>query len=268
MAELIGLAASLVTLIQLTNTINQTVSRFVRTANGAESALERLLANVNSLSSIFAALQGQLPTKVDQSASLQHIDRLLLLCEAILTRIDMRLGKVRIVGNYVVGIVVDKQTSKLLQRLDDIIPVLHLALEADNLTTSHTIESLVRSLQLENIQQTEVLRNELHTTQRDSSKWQEEAKQASQRSADIRLHKSILSWLRVADIESNHRAATQRHLPGTGQWLFDGDDFKQWEAGYQPYLWLHAMGKPESSQRSNINRAKLCYLQRAQAKPC
>ena len=256
MAEIVGLAASLVTLLQLTRTINQTVSRFVRTVNGAESALERLLANVNNLTTIFATLQSQLENKVNQSASLQHVDGLLLLCEGILSRINLRLEKVRVVGNYVVGIIIDKQTSKLLKRLDEIVPVLQLALEVDNLTSSHTIESLLRSLQLENAQQTENLRDDLHTTHQDALKWQEEVKQASEKSADIRLHKTILNWLRIADIETNHRAATQRHLPGTGQWLLDGDDFKQWESGDQPRLWLHAMGKLESSQTLHFCNAK------------
>ena len=268
MAEVVGLAASLVTLIQLTRTINQTVSRFVRTANGAETSIKRLLANVNSLSTIFAALQAQLETKVNQSASLQHVDRLLLLCEGILSRISLRLEKVKVVGNFVVGIMVDKQTSKLLTRLDEIVPVLQLALEADNLTSSYTIENLVRSLQLENAEQTERLRNDIRTTHRDTLKWQEEVKQASEKSADINLHKSILNWLRIADVETNHRAATQRHLLGTGQWLLDGDDFKQWEAGHQSRLWFHAMGKPEPSQSLYFSKAKRCCLQLVQVKRC
>lgn len=170
MAEVVGLAARLVTLIQLTRTINQTVSRFVRTANGAESSLKRLLANVNSLSTIFAALQRQLETKVDKPASLQHVDRLLLLCEGILCRIHLRLEKVKVVGNYVLGIMIDKQTSNLLKGLDEIISVLQLALEADNSTSSHTIESLVRSLQLENAEQNEHLRNDIRTTHQDTLK--------------------------------------------------------------------------------------------------
>ena len=250
MAEAVGLAASVVTLIELTRLTTQTVSRFVRTINGANSALTTLLANIDNLSTIFMALQGQLKTKQNQSTALQHVERLLILSEDVLRRINLRLEKVKIVGNYVVGTIIDNQTSKLLRKLDDIVPVLQLALEADNLTSSHTIESLLQSLQLENTQQVERLRQNIHIIHGDTLKWREELQEANESSARIRLHRSILSWLRIADFETNHRAAAQLHLPGTGQWLLYGDKFKHWEAGHQPHLWLHAMGKLRTALKS------------------
>ncbi|KAL8793896.1 MAG: hypothetical protein Q9195_003515 [Heterodermia aff. obscurata] len=237
MAEAIGLVASIATLIQLADTVNQTASKYVRTINGAEKLLNPLVNNLRSLHTILITLGKQLDTEQDEcslSMTLQHLNEPLTICEDALRRIKLRFDSVRVIGNYVVGTLLDKQTLRHLKRLDGILPILQLALEADSLASTHALESLVRSLQLENAEQTDLLRQDIQAIHG-------QAEQSSKDSAQVQLRKSIMRWLAVADPLTNHRSACQRCLPGTGRWLLEDSGFMEWEVGHNNYLWLNAL---------------------------
>ena len=239
MAEVIGLVASVVTLIQLADTVNQTASKFVRTVNGAEQLLNPLVGNLRSLHTIFTTLSKQLDTEQDEGKlpmTLQHLNEPLSICEDALRRIQLRFDSVKVIGNYVIGTLLDKQTLRHLRRLDGILPVLQLALEADSLASTHAVEGLIRSLKLENAEQTDFLRQDIQAIHR-------QAERSSRESAQLQLRKSVMRWLAVADPHINHRSACQRRLPGTGHWLLEDLDFMEWELGQNNYLWLNALGK-------------------------
>lgn len=246
MAEAIGLVASVATLITLTETVKQTVSKFVRTTKGAEKILNPVLGNLYSLHTILVTLHKQLEIRQDKShrsMTLHHLQQPLSICENALSRIQLSLDKVKVVGNYVIGTLLDKQTLRHIQRLDGIVPILQLALEADSLASTHAIESLLRTLQLDNTEQTGLLRQDIQALRGDNLQWKLEAKETAAESAELRLRTSILKWLALSDPTTNHRAACQRHLVGTGQWLLESAEFADWEAGHKPHLWLQAMGK-------------------------
>lgn len=164
MAEAIGLAATVITLIQLADNVSQTASKFVRTINGTEEILSPLLSNLQSLQHILRTLDNQLRTgqaEVDLSMTLQHLKEPLNDCEDALSRIQLRFERVKVIGNYVIGMLVDKQTSRNLKRLEGIVPILQLALEADSLASTHAIERLMRSLKLEYAERTELLQKDI-----------------------------------------------------------------------------------------------------------
>ena len=239
MAEAIGLVASVVTLIQLADRVNQTASKFVRTINGAEKLLHPLVNNLRSLHTILTTLAKQLDVEQNEgnsSMALQHLNEPLSICEDALRRIQLRLDTVKVVGNYAIGTLLDKQTLRHFKRLDGILPILQLALEADSLASTHAVESLVRSLQLENAEHTDLLRQDIQAIH-------VQAEQSSKDSAQLQLRKSITAWLAIADPHTNHRAACQRRLPGTGHWLLEDEDFMEWEARNNTYLWLNALGR-------------------------
>ena len=165
--------------------------------------------------------------------TLHHLQQLLSICENALSRIQLSLDKVKVVGNYVIGTLLDKQTLRHIQRLDGIVPILQLALEADSLASTHAIESLLRTLQLDNTEQTGLLRQDIQALRGDTLQWKLEAKETAAESAELRLRTSILNWLALADPTRNHHAACQRHLLGTGQWLLESAEFADWEGGKQ-----------------------------------
>ena len=244
MAEVIGLVASVATLIQLADTVNQTASKYVRTVNGAEKLLNPLLNNLRSLHTILTSLGKQLDCEKDGdtvSMTLKHLNEPLNICEDALRRIKLRFDSVRVIGNYVIGTLLDKQTLRHLKRLDGILPILQLALEADSLASTHAVESLIRSLQLENAEQTDLLRQDIRAIHG-------QAERSSKDSAQLQLRMSIMRWLGIADPHTNHRSACQRHLQGTGSWLLEESVFIEWEAGQNNYLWLHALGRYLSFQ--------------------
>lgn len=246
MAEAIGLVASVVTLITLTETVKHTVSKFVKTINGAEKVLNPVLGNLYSLHTILVTLHKQLDIQQDKShrsMTLHHLQQPLSICENALSRIQLSLDKAKVVGNYVIGTLLDKQTLRHIQRLDGIVPILQLALEADSLASTHAIENLLRTLQLDNTEQTGLLRQDIQALRGDTLHWKLEAKETAAEFAELRLRTSILNWLALADPTSNHHAACQRHLLGTGQWLLESAEFVDWEAGRKPHLWLQAMGQ-------------------------
>ena len=158
-------------------------------------------------------------------------------------RIQLRLEKVKVIGNHIVGTLIDKPTSRHLKQLDEIVPILQIAVEADSLASTQAVERLVRSLQIGSAQQAEVLRQDVHKLQEHTLEWRHQEKQMAESSVQIKLCASIVKWLAIADPHSNLHAACQQHLPGTGQWLLEGDELHRWEAGDEPHLWLHALGK-------------------------
>ena len=239
MAEAIGLVASIATLIQLADTVNQTASKYLRTVNGAEKLINPLVNNLRSLHTILTTLAKQLDIDQDEgklSMTLQHLNEPLNICEDALRRIQLRFESVRVIGNYVIGTLLDKQTLRHLKRLDAILPILQLALEADSLASTHALESLVRSLQLENAEQTDLLRQDIQAIHG-------QAEQSSKDSAQLQLRKSLRRWLAVADPRPNYLSACQRRLQGTGHWLLNNIDFMEWEVGDNNYLWLNALGR-------------------------
>lgn len=44
------------------------------------------------------------------------------------------------------------------------------------------------------------------------------------------------------DHQVNHRLASILKQEGTGQWLLNGDRFKNWLHGDDTFLWLHGIG--------------------------
>ena len=59
MAEILGLVASIVAVIQLTNMVTETAKKHMNTVKGAQSVLVPLLGKLRSLGSILTALQGR-----------------------------------------------------------------------------------------------------------------------------------------------------------------------------------------------------------------
>jgi hypothetical protein len=49
----------------------------------------------------------------------------------------------------------------------------------------------------------------------------------------------ILRWLSAPDPSANHAQAREQHEDGTGDWLFESQEYQDWVSGSSPLFWLH-----------------------------
>ncbi|KAL2048384.1 hypothetical protein N7G274_000295 [Stereocaulon virgatum] len=244
MAEVLGLMASIVALIQLTEVVTKTAQKHVNTVKGAHSVLVPVLGKLRSLGSILGALKAQLEVKIadfGESLSLQHLREPITICEDALISTKARLDNLKVIGGYVVGSILDKQTTLQVKRLEDLIPILHLALDVDNLVSTQAIEYHMQSLRLDGAKQMQSLHQDVQALHKDAMQWKLEVRELKNASSATQLRERILHWLAPSDQESNYRFACQRQQPGTGEWLLENKHFLDWDAGRNSCLWLHAM---------------------------
>lgn len=51
--------------------------------------------------------------------------------------------------------------------------------------------------------------------------------------------REILDWLSAPDLSSKHESERQKHVQGTGQWLFDSEAYVWWKNNPDTTLWLN-----------------------------
>ena len=242
MAEILGLVASVVALIQLTDGVGKTASKYIHTVKGTQSTLQPLVSKLESLTDILVAVQSQLemkPCDSPKSLALQHLKQPLEVCQAIMMRIEARLSGIKVVGGFVVGSILDRSTTKYLSGLDDLTDLLRLALATDSLASLQAVESELKSLRLDSVEQAQSIQDELHAHHEDLLKWKRDADVVR----ETAVQGKTIAWLTMADPEYNYRAACQLQQPGTGSWLFESSEYIDWETGPNPHLWLSAMGR-------------------------
>ena len=270
MAEILGLAASVIALIGLADTVTKTASKYVTTVKGSQAILLPLISNIGGLRGVLVALQTQLEeksTKSRKSIALGHLEKPLELCSEILTRIEVRLINLKVVGGWVVGSILDKQTIFYLKYLDDLMPILQLALDADNLASVNRIEQELKSLRIESVEQGRSLQDDIQAHHDTTLQWKEEVEHSAKASILEQTRRGITGWLMITDPDVNHRSACQRHQPGTGAWLFESSEYRDWEAGNVPHLWLSAIGQYSSSRGSCTCKSDQILIKLVLVKP-
>ena len=249
MAEALALAASVIAVIQITNTVTKTASTYVRTLKGAASTLVPLIGKVEALKTILVTIKTKLEQFSDclESLTLQNLRQPLNICRDMMERMKERLENVTIVGGCVIGVMLDKRTTTDLKHLDDLIQILQLSLNADSIASIHSLESKLNAIHLDVLDQTIEVRNSVQVLHEDASKWKREADIAQQASVQEKQRNKILQWLDLADSEENHSYASRLHRPGTGSWFFESMVFSNWKDGQSPHLWLSGMGQSKVS---------------------
>jgi hypothetical protein len=233
---------ALIQLMQLVDGLTETVSKHIGTVKGTHAVLIPLLGRLCSLSSILGTLKTQLESNSGNPNTLHYLDDPLRTCGAVLALVKSRLDNLKTVAGCVIGPVLDKQTTNQLKRLEDLLPILQLALDADNLASTRAIEGYVQALQLDTAEQAQILRYDIEVHHQDAIQWREEDNQLREIAAESQLRERVFSWLLLVDSTSNYLAACQRQQPGTGQWLLESPEFLNWKNGNEPFLWLNATG--------------------------
>jgi hypothetical protein len=58
-----------------------------------------------------------------------------------------------------------------------------------------------------------------------------------------RDRKNVMDWLNPINQAEIHAAAFRKHEPGTGEWLIEGESFRNWRCDPGTSLWLCGDGK-------------------------
>jgi Cdc6-like AAA superfamily ATPase len=78
----------------------------------------------------------------------------------------------------------------------------------------------------------------------------------------------IVQWLMGADPSTNHNSARKKHQSGTGDWLLNLKEFKQWRDGEGGILWLSGIPGAGKTVLSSTVVEHLRGLKRKEEGPC
>ncbi|KAG8851937.1 hypothetical protein FRB91_007150 [Serendipita sp. 411] len=219
MAEAIGLALSIVSLIKLSKTVVQSCYDYVAKAKQAPEEIQRIISEVASLQTTLEQLQRLTSDSNDERMSLlksmEVQDGPFEACHNVLAEIQKKLQWIGDASSIRKRLLFPFQGAKLdelLQTLEKSKTSLLLALTGD---------------------QTKVILNIKKTV-----------KDVSDQLGDIRTfeyRKEVLRWLKGADPTTNHNAARKKHAHGTGEWLLDSKEFKSGVEDDGKIMWLNGI---------------------------
>jgi hypothetical protein len=134
-----------------------------------------------------------------------------------------------------------KPLEELKTTAKNMVQQLNLTIQVITLDGIQSIEKITDGIK-STVDTTEILATQLQSTTLDTQT------QASTTAADIRTLLSseqsreltdVLTWLSAPDPSINHDQAREKHEPGTGEWLFECQAYKDWSSGSSPLLWVH-----------------------------
>ena len=133
MAEIVGLIASIVNIIEGINKANGFVRKHLHSNKSIKRELVPVLAKVTAFAGLLQAVKLHVEFEDDQDRleALTHIDGPLFACKHAASMIETRLDRIVKVGSLSFGKVLDKECLSALNILDQTKPVLELALMAD-----------------------------------------------------------------------------------------------------------------------------------------
>ena len=134
MAEVAGLVASIITVIEGISKANGLVRKYVHTNSSTRSELVPMLAKLTAFSGLLQAVKLEAEFEEHDEGRLKvltHIDGPLHACKDAAELIQNRLDRIISVGKLSFGKILDKDCLSALNILDQTKPILELALVAD-----------------------------------------------------------------------------------------------------------------------------------------
>jgi hypothetical protein len=132
MAEPLGVASSIIAIVQITQQIVALAKRNIHTTDHAHSILSNLLGRLTAYKGFFEGLQVQAESHesgANRLSVLDHVGGPLTACKDALLFIKSSLEKPR--GKIWIGKVLNKDITNALEKLDQLRPILQIALETD-----------------------------------------------------------------------------------------------------------------------------------------
>jgi hypothetical protein len=133
MAEALGVASSIISIVQITKEIVALAKKHIHATEHAYSILSTLLGRLTAYKGLFEGLQLQAESHESDTIRLSALDYVggpLEACKESLSFIKDALQKPR--GKLWIGKVLNKDITKASEKLDQLRPILQTALEADH----------------------------------------------------------------------------------------------------------------------------------------
>ncbi|KAG0636032.1 hypothetical protein HOY80DRAFT_979434 [Tuber brumale] len=229
----LSITASVITVVTLTGQLISLGYSYGAGVSGCPQELRDLAAELVSFSTVLDAVRGVLdPTKNPTAGthptlignSLQsNLDECVTQLEKLLLFLqkyqDPAAGKVKNLVKRMKWPLKEQETKEWIGRIEGYKSTFSLALSTDGLHISRVIS--VNVLELKKDQE-------------------EERRLAVLKRKGEKFHKT-LNWLSPAERWRNYDAACMLRHPGTGGWLTERDDFKEWLQKDNSMLWVHGI---------------------------
>jgi hypothetical protein len=215
MAEVLAVAASIITVIQITDRVISLCCGFMGKVRGAEKEALQMVNGVTGLKGFLEFLHTFVKDE-ENAPRLPLLNSLcdpggpLEVCTSALTNMETKMRPKRDHTGVLKPVTWLWKWNEIAQILKDIeLQKTHmmLAMQGDTTRTALTIETTV---------------NRIHSTLQDTN------------------HKEILQWLTKTDPIDNHRAACDKREPGTGEWFLSSHEFSYWMLPGRS-MWLHGI---------------------------
>jgi predicted transglutaminase-like cysteine proteinase len=215
MADPLSIAASIITVVQVTDQVLTCCYAYVGRVKTAAADIDRAVQETSLLKGLLLNLLGLVQDEPDNERfnSLVAPAGALSICTEALKEMEMKLrptkqtrltAKERLLWPFE-----SKKLEEILVRIDRQKPAILLALATDNLDTTRKIQTGVEDIQ------------------------------SSIESAHLHdKREKILNWLRPNDPKDRHTICRQQHEDGTNQWVLDNPDFREWTHKPRRNIWV------------------------------
>ncbi|KAK0639751.1 ankyrin repeat-containing domain protein [Cercophora newfieldiana] len=239
MAE-IGLAASIITVVQLTGQCLKLIRKRIGPSNFSSSDLSRISAGLYEFNGAVKNFQTHLEIYEDDEArlqSLQDIGSALHRCEAALRVIKEYAEHSGFLDKHLAGPKFDRKLKTSLKALDGAKELLTLALQRDHLTITRAVEQYIRIVAEDTRNLRNAFESGLDNIQNSNNAVQLEIKQLRADTTALRAQsisfstRDMIDWITKLDYAPQQNDFINRRATGTGSWLLETAQFETWVNG-------------------------------------
>ena len=277
MAEVVGLAASIITLLQLTETVasaSYACYDYYHTTKDAQQIILDILKSVNGLHGVLIDLQKLVNGNTIFEADLAALNEAIQVCRTALGNIATKL-KIRQSGatgkqsiNFLQKATwswkrseIDRSLASIETHKTTFIVILGKANIRTTLKVDESVTRLSSSVEKFTVGMTSLGGNTLQKVTR-----LEESVTSISNSMldaqDAQIFGKVLTWLGGPDPSINHEEARNKHQEGTGDWFLRLPQFNRWKQRQIRSIWIH--GIPGSGKTilfsSVVEHVKLAAL--------
>ncbi|KAM5354928.1 hypothetical protein ACJ41O_001574 [Fusarium nematophilum] len=213
MADPLGVTASIIAIVQITKEIVALAKKNIHTSEHAHSVLSSLLDAI-------------------RLSAMNHVGGPLEACKESLSFLKDALERRR--GKLWIGKVLDSDITKALDKLDQLRPILQIALAADQRVLSAAIESYAKSIS-EDLHKLQRTTEDIQGTVQSSFK---QAVSAKKEAEDLVKRQNILDWISTLDQTGRYQILIDSHHKGTSEWFMQSRDYTEWSSAKFTNLWL------------------------------
>ncbi|KAL2074758.1 hypothetical protein VTL71DRAFT_8537 [Oculimacula yallundae] len=249
MAEAVGVAGSIIAIVGLTQQIVALAKKNIHSTEHGHTVLSNLLGRLTAYKGLFEGLQVQAESHESNAIRLSVLDHVggpLAVCSDALglikSSLEKRRGKLLIVGK-----ILSKDITNALEKLDQLRPILQIALEADQRILLEAIESYAKTIS-EDLQKLQSTTDDLYEDVKLSLNYQEKwreyisaARVEKQKTEETIRQRKVLDWTSTLIYQKSHQQilVEARH-DGTLEWSIESLSFTKWFSCTHRHLWLSA----------------------------